>query len=192
MLLGTQLQLFDVGHPPRPQRFNHDILELLLDEIAPRAFTILGTTVTEDWNSIRDDLQSAVEFQDEPHVIEEFLVEHCYWDASVELRALLSEIEGIRNDLHEYQVKRWVLQNGISPQYSKGQQVTFQRQEERRGDEIIWLGEDTTYLGEIVGVFEETAEYLVFCEEFGHVRGQKDRSGILLPFEAVQRLDPTV
>jgi hypothetical protein len=181
MLTGTQLQLFDVGHSPRPQRFNHEILEFLLDELTPRAFTIVGS-MGDDWNSIRDDLQLAVEFLDAPHAIEKCLVEDCCWDVSVELRGILSEVEDIRNGLHERQVKRWVLQNGITPKYSRGQRVTFQRQEKGPDNETIWSGEDTPYVGEILDVLEDTAEYLVLCK-------QKVQNEILLPFETVQKLD---
>lgn len=161
--IGMQLKLLhDVGNPPRPKLYDDDVTSLYLDRLVPRVMEWLRSTGDVDssdeyMSQLRSDIAEATDHSNDGYEMARYLERHCYWECDSALVEILDGSMSLRLAAKYSLVEQWVLNNGIIPEYSVGQRVTFRN----RGKIVD---------GEITKVEAKRAQYIVFCESLGHVR----------------------
>jgi hypothetical protein len=88
------------------------------------------------------------------------------------------------HDAHREAVREWVKAEGILPSLGVGTLVRMETHPSYRKTVTT-----DTVEGEIREVYVDSAEYSIFVEAYGHVRKGTGTHGIILPYEAVQRID---
>lgn len=77
-------------------------------------------------------------------------------------------------DSHKEAVISWVSVVGLVPKHKVGDRVEFYR-----------AGNPNLYSGKIISNKLDTGEYVVFCEELGHVESGAGIVGVYIPWEAL-------
>jgi hypothetical protein len=175
MLPGMQMKLFECADPPRPKYFSNEVLEMTLDKLLPTVATWLQDEQAVDDPAVRDDIRNAIEFDDDSYQIVNYLDDRG-WQCDRSLIDVMDAVGRFRQASHDYQVEKWVLNNGIQPKSKVGDRVNFKSK-----------GKMCT--GEVIEVKESLAKYLIFCPELGHVpKGQIGVLGVCLSYEDTQHV----
>lgn len=82
---------------------------------------------------------------------------HCSWECDAELVDILEQAQNIKYNIIEKLTKEWVVENNINPELEIGQNCSFTSQGKK-------------YIGSIIKIEKERAQYLIFCEALGHVK----------------------
>jgi hypothetical protein len=147
---------------PETNNFFHDIVEAKLKKI-------LGDDYDDLENAI-DDVMDALEYEQDPYIVTKQLDE-AGWDADSNLYAAMDDLISKKYEAYKMAIEKWVQDNQIKPDCVVGDTVKFKS----KGKE---------YTGQIITVYENRAEYSVFCEEMGHVKGANcGTRGIILGYE---------
>lgn len=132
-LHGMQLNLFKgVGYPPRPDSFSEKVLDMTIDALMPSIRNWMTSdddrrfyVSDKDESDIRQELRQAIEFKYDGYLIAKELDDYNGWDSDEQLVRILDGVAALRYTAKNSLVKEWVLQNGVMPEYSVGQRVTF-------------------------------------------------------------------
>jgi len=180
--VGMQLKLISgVGNPPRPKIYDAAVTTIYIDKLLPKILDWLYDSdntkdpeFTDDYlTQLKSDLTEATDHSSDGYEITRYLERHCHWACDSALVEILEVSVTLRMATHNCIVAQWVLNNGIIPEYSVGQQVTF-------------VQRDKSLVGEITNVDIRCARYIIYCKELGHVKSPKSgRTGTFVGVEDV-------
>lgn len=158
----------------RPSQNMSLINEKIVDMLLPKVLQWMECNL-EDKDyvfQVRYDLINAIEFTDDPYKIVKNL-ESQSWEGDRDLIDIMDEIYMLRHEAYNSLIKEWVIQHNIKPEYSVGTLVNFKIR-------------SVSYKGEIINVDGALGEYVIFSEQYGHVRDENGTQGIRIPFEDVK------
>jgi len=163
----------------RPSRYDDGVNRAVAEALLPRVVRWLepagGMLSEEEHREILEQLTAACNFNDDGYEVVKALDDRFMWDVDSELVGVLDAVPFERIGAHKKVVEAWVEQHGPAPKYSVGQRVAFR-----------WPRCDKKVVGEVTRLEARTAQYVVFCEEIGHVRSGTGTTGVYLNYEDVE------
>lgn len=121
-----QLSLYDwrTVAPPRPKMFDEVIAQKIAEDMRSEiAMICLYDQDDPDLDRAVNDVASAISCSDDPYTICKYLDDVRHWDVDGELLSLMSEVWHRRKDIHTLEIKNWVSENGVVPNFSVGQSI---------------------------------------------------------------------
>ena len=180
---GLQERLFaDVPPPPRPKFYGEETLDVLTESIWKRVvkwMTLDGSPPPDGSyaEESKESLRKCIDYEDRAYRILRNL-ESDGWDVDDPyLQDIAGMVDVDRHKAHKEVIKAWVLRNGVKADLAVGQIVSFKHVDGRKRR------------GEVMRVDAETASYLVFCEDLGHVREGNGTRGFHINAEDVEALE---
>lgn len=144
----------------RPNLYSEEVIQQSA-EIVYNKFIIayLKNAGEENPDSDKDciikDLVKALWFDDGYRCARE--LSHCGWECDAEIVEILEKAQFIKCDIVDKLTKEWVVQNNINPELEVGQKCSFTSCGKK-------------YIGTVTRIEKDLAQYLIFCEELGHVK----------------------
>lgn len=147
--------------PPRPTRHDPDIVRLVAIKLADDALRE-HIIESEQYGSTLDDFTKVLDHSwgYDGYRLAKTLDDWFHWDCDLETVELLNMAAIYIHEVYRDAVKGWVKQFEITPHLQVGQIVTWPKPPMENGH----------HTGEITQILADTAEYVVFCEDEGHIR----------------------
>ena len=169
---------------PRPDKNNESVIKEAVDMLYPDIAKWLvdgGDKVEteEEIESIKKDVVSSVKYSycslHDAYEICKHL-DGYGWVPDQELVDIMSNFSFKFESAYSKQLLKWIGENNIRPKFSVGDKVKFKVLGGIQG-------------GEISKVYEDRAQYSIYCESLGHVKTGTGTHGVILNFEDVEELN---
>ena len=179
-----QLQLFDssiLKPPPRPSLSNEKVLHDIATDVYQKMVKLGLADIEEDEpDEYKDDIidifSDAIRFGESSYQIAKSFDSRLCWEPDHDLIDFFDSVHMIAYNKLTELVNHWVAQYNIQPQFQIGQIVTFKSYDRKDRP------------GEIVGIYKDTARYVVYCEELGHTKAKAGTKGAVLAYEDVSEV----
>jgi len=108
----------------------------------------------------------------------EFAVDYDLYCVDEDLTDVFENLWAVKDEILKREIVNWVKTDKIEPNFKIGDIVQFNQFDR-------YLSANSLIKGEIVTIWEQTAQYTIYCEELGHVKTGSRRRGTIKNYEDV-------